>query len=1052
MLSVAAFAESSDLYGCSGKISGTAENVNINAGYTDFDSHPKAANEHVGDGVISSGTTEGTIIGYSSIVAPGDLSMRENGRELAACAELDGDEFSVDFATGELDLEADEFLLKGYVWNTNLGFINLYCGVDGKDIVGEPCGVHPYGVTVGAAGESGGRILSGEAWNPVFGYVYFNILDDQTIGVDPCPINVNCVIHSSADEDEEKKVYRGPDGSLYGYAWTDAGVWISFEGANVSLDGSVGEISDDEWCDEAKTMKRPLCIEIPDPDPNSVEFSFENLEVGKIADGEEGYLIRLYLLDPDTDASLDIDDFQNFDLTFNWKDTVKKDQRSGSEGEFDQLENPWAGDEGGAIKSKPIHITQENFEDYFEDVVGERYYVLKEPIASYAPTSNMNTSPTTSTHPRYSVWNDVFFNEEVDPSPISNTLALTSATYTLVYDGVDYGKTVHLNGVVGFPFNFKPAVFIDNLYVNGFQDSIDAMRNIPIRFTLGLKTVGSLLMVMPTDFINLVLTPPAGGSDLCSGGFDFEFLKPDGEVDQGVVNKSFVDGESFPSNLSAIVSLSGVDCEQDCSIYDVKVVGEEDGDADAFDVCTEAKDTCTACSFAGNAGLHSVVHYQVMGAQGQTSTPSGHSEVFSDNELRDVYYYSNKLPRISSSITNPVAVIHGNIYAPKVFSPSAAQKTQATGNVSIDVVRNTVNENVKTYLSEAEDMVGSGETCTISEMKVVDGLQRHVVSSNCDVNTDFKAFVVEGENVLYFKNSDVVFDIPVPANWNDKWAVVVEGGEVFINDDLYREGVSGNLALVVMREEGGVCANSNIYIDKDVKNLQVNIAADCSIFSYDSTNKEDGIDDDGLPDWDSFENMIQNLDNQLFIEGSIASRNTIGGADLDADGKPYLLLGTGKTVGVTQDERYDAQLYDLNYLRLFKLKLDITPEGLPVDQSCEKALTVQDMIAINEKNALMAAALSSIEVNNILGNFDLGAWYYDEPCDGINPLNKYSDDDGLCFGEDDFTSCSGDLTVLVEDKSKLAEGLPLESYEPVYVHYKPSTSFVFKKTSRTTTY
>ena len=1052
MLSFAAFAESSDRYGCSGKISGTAENVNTNAGTTNFDSHPQAANEGEIDGVVSSGTADGTILGIvDDIVAPGNPSMSEKGRELAACAELDGVDGDSTLEEKQAALVLDTYTLKGYVWNTNLGFINLYCGVDGNNIVGQPCGDYDYEVTVGpmvpfgASNIGGGRVLSGHAWNSAFGYIDFNVLNDLTIG-DGTP---------TGSEEEKKKVYMDLDGMLHGYAWTEAGVWINFEGATVSLDGSIDTILVDKWCDEDHTKR--VCIEI-EPNPASVGslgVGLEGSDGAKIADGEEGYLIKLYLSDPVTQDYVDIADISDFKLIFNWKDTVKKNQLSDSDENFDDQENPWAQgtkSDGGAIKSKPTIVTSDNFNNYFKKVVvGE--YVLKESIASYAPTSNMNTSFTTSTTPPYSVRNDVFFNDEDGLAPSSNTLSLMSVNYELTYPhtvGEDYAGTVQPNGRTGLSLKFRPAIFMNTLYANGRQDTVDAMRNFPIRFSLGLETVGSLVKVDPLDFIKLVLTPPTGGSEGCDA-FDFEFLKSDGEIETNVTSKSFKNKDSLPGILSAVASLPDVSCEQDCSVYEP---GQKNDDSKKLAACLEEKDTCAACSFAGNAGIHSIVHYQVGGAEGRAVFDPGRSELISDENVRDVYYYSNKLPRISSSIANPVAVIHGNIYAPKVFSPSAAQKTQATGNVSIDVVRNTVNENVKTYLSEVGDMAGRGQTCTITAMKepVTRGPVVPMVRvSDCN-GRDYKVFRVGDENVLYFKDSDVVF--PPSLDWDNKWAVIVDGGKVFIDGDFYHEGVSENLALVVMREEGGVCSDSNIYIDKNVKNLQVNIAADCSIFSYDSANNAfledgdiEGVPSAGLPDWDGFENMTQSLDNQLFIEGSIASRNTIGGADLDADGTDYLLLGTGRTVKFTQDERYAAQLYDLNYLRLFKLKLELSAEGLPVDQACGKALTVQDMIAISDLKA-------EIDGGNpfALNDLDMGVLYEGVRCDGINPLNKYSDEDPSCFGDIGLTECSGDLTVLYEDKDKLAEGLPPESYEPVYVHYKPSESFVFKKTSRTTTY
>ncbi|MBT4917360.1 hypothetical protein HN709_05130 [Candidatus Peregrinibacteria bacterium] len=1029
--SLIVFAEDDGQDNCSGLIVGKAISLNTNAGVTNFDSHP--------DSKGSSGVAVGKILGLGNIIAPGEQAA-------AACVEISEDGYLTD-DDGLPTPDDDVFDIKGYVWNENLGFINFYCGDDGFDIggTGNACGSNPYGVTLGAADVNGDRILEGEAWNPVFGYVYFNILNDPDVG-GVCM--GSCDLASGAASDEDKKVYRDELGNLHGYAWTDAGVWIGFSGVNMGLPGEPVPPPPGD-CGQTPA---PMVCALMDPailvDEDPV-----------LADGEDSYNIELYLHANDGEEKVTIDDarFTAFELTFYWKDTVKKDQRVDApdkDASFDDLESPWEykdGSNGGGVLFKPHVISKADFDTYFDEVSGKTgvYELLPEKrIKSFAPTTNANISLTTSTDPAYSVNNSVFLTNALDgEQPVPNNLILESIGYELTFDGVDYSGTIHPNGKASIPLKFAPAVNVDTLYANGFQDMIEVSRSVPINFALAVSKAASLDVSTDPDF-DFILTLDEDEESACGANFSFNYHTPASEEAEATGTEGNFVIDEVPGVLYAIATISGNACQagNDCTIWD-----ELGGYSDKLD-CEEDVANCTnaACSYAGNAGIHSVIHYEVDGD-------------------RDVYYYGNKLPRTASSLVNPVAVIHGNIYAPKAFSPSAEQKTQATGNVSVNVVRNSVNENVKKIIEKNTDVTGltpNGGTCTITNLKpnavVVNG-------NDCTKNGDYAIGEVsqDGEihNYIYFKgiSDDLVVEINL-SELDKNWTVITEGAQVKMIDDIYSTDEETRFSLVAMRKEGGVCADSNIYIDKNVKNIQANIAADCSVFSFDYNNENnpdpilstEGI-DDGLPYWPGgAQEMAEELDQQLFIEGSVASRNTIGGADLDAEGLLYLLLGTGETVGLSQAERLWAQAYDLNYLRLFKLKLELSADGLPVDQICQKGLTIDDMIAINDKKAYVATLdgiFAGMAIQESTGDH-AGVWHNGVQCDGINPLNMFGPGQDTCYGDAAGPlDCSGDLTVLNEDASKLSQGLdPNADFEPVYIFYKPPNSFVFEKSGKTTTF
>lgn len=134
-----AFAEGDVL--CSGVVSGTANHDNVNGGSTYFDQ-----DQLMDLSVLYGGTpTQG--------YAP--------SRQLAACVEEPDNEPVVSLA-------ADEYVMRGYAFNDNLGFVSMYCGNGLNE--GASCGAFDYAVKIGAE-NAGIRELSGYAWNQSFGYI-----------------------------------------------------------------------------------------------------------------------------------------------------------------------------------------------------------------------------------------------------------------------------------------------------------------------------------------------------------------------------------------------------------------------------------------------------------------------------------------------------------------------------------------------------------------------------------------------------------------------------------------------------------------------------------------------------------------------------------------------------------------------------------------------------------------------------------------------------------------------------------------------------------------
>jgi len=669
LFSSSAFAEEDGILNCSGKIMGSVSSGNVNAGVTNFDSHPQGGGE-------ATPTADGGIIGVEDIVAPGT-------RELAACVQING-------AFGD-DPKADTFNVKGYAWNENLGFISMSGAL--------------YGVTIGP--EVGGvRNVGGYAWNDVFGYLNFDQPQNPAGVVFMDPVGWVTIFDGPG-------VTLAADGTVSGYAWSEAGVWVDMSGIRIELPGQELEkvVIGEDWCEQLP--KPPICIQVdPLPETLSQEFDLNAGITGdvKVADGKDYYDIVLYFRAEDGVTGVPYDYYDNFDLHFNWTDTLKADQTIADsvENRLVNIVDPWThSEENAAIVYKPISLSKNTFLNTFQHLAGDPVgvYRLKPEtrIRSMAPTSESNISFTTSTDPEFEVKNEIFVNNVGRPGEVElNELILHNIDYSVLKAAVWTEGVVHPNGKAGLRFKFMPAIALETLYANGLMDSIQAFRNVPVNFTLGVEKYGDLnYQMVDNSLVTLQLAFDGVKTDTeCNNlpnpdekqlinNFVFAFMK-DGMAGDAVQYP--IASDSFKGAVQAMPSLPAFNPESDNQL---------------------------PCNVMQGPSLYSIVQYKPL----------------NNNLNKTVKYYGNKLPRIASSIDNPEAVVHGNIYAPKAFSPTASQKTQATGNVSVDVVRNTVNENLNKYVPTLLTQKDPAE-CLITKLR----LEGKYVVEDCTESVYFKHF------------------------------------------------------------------------------------------------------------------------------------------------------------------------------------------------------------------------------------------------------------------------------------------------------------------------
>ncbi len=1019
-------AEGDDL--CKGLITGTTVDGG-NAGQNFFDAHGgphEGANAGFYNNIVDL-----AIFGLAPGLAPGN-------RANAACVEkADG----IYTAPGGQQ-QAYDYKIKGYVFNSNLGFISFNCenGVnDAGEGDGVACGPIDYGVYISPLGPNGEpRKLFGYAWNPAFGWIDFHkpplVWDAGDQMVDPCG-NPPCPFSPKYG------VSLASDGSVSGKAWDEASVYMPFGGAKIFLPDQVVPVpvvnDPANWCDN----KPYLCVMV-DPYPENLKFGFEEgVAPGqasvKVADGTNanGYYVHLYLRNstgngPMTEAEYNFAAFTNINnIKLGWIDTVKIDQTSDTLSDFSSKRYPWReAVNPGAVTYKPLNFS--DFQEYRDagGVVDPGHYISRFPVSSYAPTSDGNLSLTTGTHPAFPFLNEQFIHDIGLDVPALNQLILSSITFTtpLIADvgnvTVLQPGAVYPNGKTGMSFKFRPAVEVNTLYADDFQDKIVAYRSIPMSFKIGAKKFGNLGIqnsAIKVDF-NLAYAETATSTqDLCGGvdeniTFDFHFLND--------FLRTPLPDEASAAQGATVSSLPNTKLSD--------LMPEKDIQAKA----TLAVAPDNPCANVVAPTLYSMVHYFPVAGK------------------PEVKYYSNKLPRIAGDfISNPAVVVHGNVFSQMVRNIQKDVLIQTSGSVNVNIVRDTINENLEKYLttSEVNGLTTNPDICTITDLSII--RQRYDVGG-CARGTDYVKIVIGDENVLYFKGKSVAVDFNGTSGaFDGKWVVVSADGNIFIDRDIYNVGNSdATLSLVAFRStvQDQFFKTGNVYLapcSSGLRNIQATIIADGSVFSYNGLkmwgdpnnpavwngdNFLMGINNvTGEPEWGNYAKMVSGLSCQLLIEGAIYSDNTIGGADLDkgSDPKQYLLAGGGAVINLPANlaGRIKAQLYDLNYLRMFRQSIEITDAGLPMDQQCGMGLTNEDIRRILNKEFICGEKNPCTPDENF--------------CNGIDTLNP------VVLGGDLVSPKNGD---------SLAKGLKNDpnvvgntDFDPVYVFYKApaKNSFLFSK-------
>ncbi|MBI5413077.1 hypothetical protein HZA42_01865 [Candidatus Peregrinibacteria bacterium] len=278
---------------------------------------------------------------------------------------------------------------------------------------------------------------------------------------------------------------------------------------------------------------------------------------------------------------------------------------------------------------------------------------------------------------------------------------------------------------------------------------------------------------------------------------------------------------------------------------------------------------------------------------------------------KNVKYLSKKLA--DGTVINQAADVRGNVSL-NVFDKNALPSTGVSASIG------GKNKDIREGFVRALRMV--------INPKVINKLQG---SSKNNVKIDSgeleKPNGNTGETGLFYyskknlqadaggKPCAVVLDNNDDISFSGSKTVVVEGCNIFIDQNIITS--TGRLGIIAL-EDLTTHTGGNVYICSKVTDIEANLAADGSVFSYGydtndcGSNKNDFINADGTPDYgkkNANVSMRELLKNQLTIKGSLQTNNTYGGSVLN---EPLMCDG-GKAD--TPDKKTAARHCDLNFLR-----------------------------------------------------------------------------------------------------------------------------------------
>lgn len=809
--------------------------------------------------------------------------------------------------------------LRGWAWNTNLGWVSTYCsgGASGENL-GTSCGTQSYSSSINpTTGE-----MEGHWWGDGIGWIVLNCKD---LASGCTAANGNFRVVAETTGANKGKIIDGQ-----GFAWSDNVGWIDLADVVVPWAAKkdlvkvpqLGENPKDPlpptgWTYSGATTvpnvssfplyNRVYAYITPDP----AKLTAKNLDPQSnlplvTANGTDAYTVNLHMVDINGQP---LGNNVTVEATLTGKESTVK---------TDQINNK--GDDA---------VTWTNFTE-----TSSGLYQAK--VTSIAPTSNFNGMDTTG-NGKF----DCYFAAQKSQDPALNPkVCLTTNVhrYRAAIDGTNNTTDTGLKVKVTDRSTNPATIYNLNVPIYGNRE-LKFAPPVDVQFFSTSKTEYKPLtnaqrqQVIPIHYKMVKHGSPTNVK------VDFNVSSDDDGVDLLPLQSDNITAAKAeaptPTKAKQIKTRSITPGAANSPQFNDNKLNE------FFIVpllrqAVGSGGTQTATDIVQNPSVKSTISYQLGG--------------------KTVQYFGVGTPPNKRQLVNPVASIQGPVNIQGAVKVSNDTDVRSANDISTDKVRAAILQNVQKFLA---------------------GIKKPTAVNNFQIANKFtgdlyKGLVLNQGNVVYFKgnltincsdgkaintkasNYSTIRKQPNP--WFDKdQTIIVEGNLIIncnitpINSVFSKPGVNqlGVIVLEDRKSRSYPSRGGNVYIHPDVTDLiNVNLYADGLVTRYDPSVDSDPLSavspNTGEPQRN--QDCADLLPNQFYWLGSISGRLTIGGSEKD----PVVFGGGRRGVNnpATILEREQAQLYDINFLSCFQYEVPGTkgPNGWPLP-SGENSFFIQGVFS-----------------------------------------------------------------------------------------------------------
>lgn len=268
------------------------------------------------------------------------------------------------------------------------------------------------------------------------------------------------------------------------------------------------------------------------------------------------------------------------------------------------------------------------------------------------------------------------------------------------------------------------------------------------------------------------------------------------------------------------------------------------------------------------------------------------------------------------------------------FLPLQDRYADPEGMAVYGAINSTLDEDDILDASNSDDVSVLGSTDNFRRRNVLNAyLTRLVLGQGSPAGGELDETGIVSGDVAELMGGNLYYaegDVTVSGSFSGTLAV--RGGDVYIDADI--DEAPGSVGILVFGDDG---EGGNVYVAPNVTTLTASLFLDGSLHSYDGN--PDSIGTDGLMDWDAASDdgdgdsyRLLTLNKQLYLLGSLVSRNTVGGAPDDEDCSAECQLGDGTTT----TDFDEAREYDLNLIRRYRLCYPMDGDGNVVQDDTQK--------------------------------------------------------------------------------------------------------------------